>query len=243
MLFSRTPKPASFANIRMQIISRWLLKKNQECSVIALTSRLPGEGVSTVTSGLARSFNSTDAGKVLLLNAGRKHPRKAVVLDVSDSQRNIGLSDYVTQCNKSGYDILRVANLANSNFFRRDHAEEFETPLPDIIIDEGKDEDEDEVLSGLAELDGSTQPPKLLPKLRKIYDLILIDAGSLGNPNGTFWLLNSDINILVLDCTRTTWESLEHQHREFENSDISIDGSILNKRKFQIPKSLYWLVG
>jgi len=238
MLFSRTPKPASFAKIRMQIISRWLLKKDQGCSVIALTSRLPREGVSTVTRGLARSFNSTDAGRILLLNASRKHPRRSRVLDVSDSEGYTQLSDYITSDRKSGYDTLRVANLTNSNFFRNQSSDEFETPLPDIILDE-----DDTVLVGLDEIDGGKQPRKLLRKLRKSYDIILVDAGFLGNPNGTFWLMKSDVNILVLDCTRTTSESLEHQHREFENSGISIEGSILNKRKFPIPSSLYWLVG
>jgi hypothetical protein len=82
----------------------------------------------------------------------------------------------------------------------------------------------------------------LVRELKKVYDLILVDSGSLNNSNGSFWLLNSDVNILVIDCTRTTRESLEHQRRDLQNSIISIDGTILNKRKFPIPRSLYWLV-
>ena len=161
-----------------------------------------------------------------------------MVLDVSNSEGYTQLSDYITQDRKSGYDMLRVANLTNSNFFRNQSWDELETPLPELMLDE---EDADSV--GMDEVDGGKQPRKLVRELRKTYDIILVDAGYLGNPNGTFWLTKSDINVLVLDCTRTTRESLEHQHREFENSGISIDGSVLNKRQFPIPSSLYWLVG
>lgn len=81
----------------------------------------------------------------------------------------------------------------------------------------------------------------LLEKLRENYNIILIDAGTLNSSTGTHWLVNSDYNVLVLDSSKTTREALEFQKKEFENSDISIDGSIINKREFPIPNSLYWL--
>lgn len=237
MLFSSTPKPASFAKIRMQILSRWLLKNDLECAVVALTSRLPREGVSTVVRGLARSFSVSDAGRVLILDASKKHPRKAPVLDLTKTEHLDDLFEYITKNKKPEYDVLRVASIMHNNFHHAGMQQETDIPVPDILIG-----DDGTILDGLYDLEGgSKQPRKLLRKLKKNYDVILVDAGSLGNANGTFWLLNSDVNILVLDCTRTTRESLEHQQRELENSNIAISGSILNKRKFPIPNSLYWL--
>jgi len=86
------------------------------------------------------------------------------------------------------------------------------------------------------------QTRRVFRLLKKKYNLILVDAGSLNNSNGTFWIVNSDVNILVIDCQRTTRDSLEYQQREFENSGFAIHGSILNKRVFPIPNFLYWLV-
>ena len=244
MIFSRTPKPISFAKIRTQILSRWVLKKDNSCSVIAFTSRLPGEGVSTVTTGLARSFSATDAGKILLLNAGRKHPRRARTLDVTELQEYSNLSDYVTKDRKFGFDTIRLANISKHKYRKvsvppKDLSpENDEHPVPEI-----QSEDDGTLLEWSSDIDpGTNQKSSLLRKIRETYNIILIDAGSLNNPNGTFWLLNSEHNILVIDSSRTTRESLEYQKLEFENSDMSIDGSILNKRKFPIPRSLYWLV-
>lgn len=237
MFFSRTPKPATFEKIRMQILSRWLLNKDKNCSVIALTSRAPGEGVSTVTLGLARSFSTADTGKVLLLNASRKHPRKARVLDLSKQEDLTDLSDYVAKDKKFGFDTIRLAHVTQNNFGMSDALTDSEYPIPDIQFD-----DDGTIMDGSTESDANFgQTHKLLRVLKKSYDIILVDAGALTNSNGTFWLLNSDVNILIIDCSRTTIESLEHQQREFENSKITIGGSILNKREFPIPRSLYWL--
>ena len=81
----------------------------------------------------------------------------------------------------------------------------------------------------------------LRERLLNQYSIILVDAGSLSRASGAYWLANSDYNVLVVDSSRTTRESLEYQRKEFENSNITIDGSILNKREFPIPGFLYWL--
>jgi len=238
MIFSRTPKPASFAKIRMQILSRWMLNKGNHCSVIALTSRFPREGVSTVTTGLARSFSSTDSGKILLLDVSGKRSRKIRLLDVTELEDFSDLSEYVTKDKKLEFDTIKLANNSQNSFGLGDVAYDNEFPVPDISFD-----DDGTILDRSSDPDvGNEQTRKLFRKLRQEYNIILIDTGSLNNSSGTFWLLNSDVNILVIDSSRTTRESLEYQQRQFENTGISIDGSILNKRKFPIPNYLYWLV-
>ncbi len=207
MLFKRSPKSASFDKIRIQILSKWLLKKEESCSVIALTSRLSGEGVSTITTGLIKSFNATDIGigKTLLLNASLNYQRNTRLLDITDLDNLSNISDYITNDKTLGTDSITLASIPQNIFQIKD------------------------------------QTSSLLSKLKNIYNLILIDAGTLNNSNGTYWLINSDINLLVIDSSRTTSESLEHIKREFLNSKLSIDGSILNKRHFPIPSYLYWL--
>lgn len=243
MFFFNTPKPASFAKIRMQIISRWLLKNGKNCSVIALTSRYVGEGVSTVTRGLARSFAVTKSGKILLLEVSPRRSRKNRLLDVAELEDFSDLSDYVVKDKKLGFDTIKLAKVFHNSFGFSDASDDSELhdsefPVPDIHFD-----DDGTILERPSDPDvGNEQTRALFRHLRKQYNVILVDAGTLNNSNGTFWLLNSDANILVIDCSRTTRESLEYQRRVFENSDISIDGSILNKRKFPIPRSLYWLV-
>ncbi len=46
-----------------------LIARRNDAQVVILTSRTPGEGVSTISEGLARSFARNDGGSVLLLNA------------------------------------------------------------------------------------------------------------------------------------------------------------------------------
>ena len=246
MLLFRTPKLASFAKIRTQILSRWLTRNGPGCVVIAFTSRLPGDGVSTVTTGIARSFHTTDSGRVLLLNAGRKHPSKYRSLDLSSAEDISQFSDFVLRDPKYGFDIIRLSNShKNIPVIERESADK--KPADDESLDVETSESDtlgdDSILpeSVTDSYGRNLDARNLLQELKQNYDVILVDAGSLANANGVFWLLNSDANILVIDCTRTTRQSLEHLRREFENTELSIDGCILNKRKFPIPRSLYWL--
>jgi Mrp family chromosome partitioning ATPase len=206
--FKHTPKPASFERIRIRILSRWLLNKDEHCSVIAFTAITPREGISTTVAGLARSFSSTDIEKVLVLDVSNSHHKNSVatMLDITKPVDDSDLLGRIriTRDENLGIDVMTFTNDASNA--------------------------------------GTTKHTvSLLEKLRKNYNIILIDAGTLHSSAGTYWLVNSDYNILIIDSTKTTSETLEFQKKEFEGSDISIDGSILNKREFHIPRALYWL--
>lgn len=238
MFFWHRPKAASFAKIRMQILSRWLLNRGDHCSVIALTANFPREGVTTVTTGLARSFGDTDTGKVLLLDASGKRRRKPRPLDVTGVEDFSDLSEYIVKDKKQKFDRLKLANIAHNTFGLGDDSYDIDFPeLYPIDDDEGPVQEQ----SPYKDM-SNQQTGKLLLRLRKDYNMILVDSGTLNNPSGTFWLVNSDVNIQVIDCSRTTRESLEFQQHQSENSGIKVDGSILNKRVFPIPSYLYWLV-
>lgn len=83
----------------------------------------------------------------------------------------------------------------------------------------------------------------VIDTLRAKYRLILVDAGALTSDEGAYWLKCSNYRVLVIDVTRTTSEMLEYQRKEFSDIGIKLDGSILNKRVYPIPRALFWLAG
>ena len=76
MIFRRLPKAASFERIHARMLSQWLVHADGKQAVLAFTSRIPGEGVSTTVAGLACAFGAADPGGVLVLDAA--HGRRRV---------------------------------------------------------------------------------------------------------------------------------------------------------------------
>jgi Mrp family chromosome partitioning ATPase len=91
------------------------------------------------------------------------------------------------------------------------------------------------------EFSGAQHAQSIIDRLRSNYQVILVDTGTLASSGGAYWLAHSDYRILVIDSTITTREMLQYQRKESEHASITLNGSILNKRKYPIPKSLYWL--
>ncbi len=202
---SRMPKISSFERGRSQILSKSLTNKNTNTTIIAFTSRLPGEGVSTIVTGLAISFSSAETGRILVLDVSNDIKGQAYLLKTTEKNVETGLPGKMTRNNDLGIDVITLT--------KADH------PVNKV----------------------STFVSSLKKTLATQYDIVLIDTGSLNNASGTYWLAHSEYNILIIDSTRATRESLEYLKMEFENSKISFDGSILNKREFFVPSYLYWL--
>ena len=68
-----------------------------------------------------------------------------------------------------------------------------------------------------------------------------MDAGALNKGWASYWLASSSHRVLVIDASTATREVLEYHSKQFEHGGIRLDGSILNKRTYPIPKALYWL--
>ena len=213
MIFKRQPKPNSFRKIYERIQSKWLRHANDTCTIIAFTSRLPSEGVTTVVAGLARAFGEAGSEGVLVLDITPNNKRVAnllnlnvdpVRLDVLES-KDSELSSFITHDDNLGIDILTLSdsNQGGSN--------------------------KGQCIQSLVE------------GLRSVYRVILIDAGIFTNSGRTHWLASSNYRVLIVDTTITTREILERLRKELAHSGIILDGSILNKRKFPIPNLFYWL--
>ena len=75
--------------------------------------------------------------------------------------------------------------------------------------------------------------------LRVRYDVIVVDAGSLDTPAPYFWAENAQKMVLVVDCSRTTRQALERLKSELDTSKLKINGVVLNRREFPIPRFFY----
>lgn len=213
MIFTRLPKPEAFDGIRLRLISKWLMDADDRAVVVAFTSLHPGEGVTTVVAGLARSFGLADPGTVLAVDAGQGNRRiadllKATKHQMSFDQLESGTFDLpraIVHDEKSGAHILTLSEAGPSR-------------------------------------PGSAAMARLVIEgLRPTYRLILLDAGALSAGWAPQWLAASGHRVLVVDASTATREVLDYQRRQFEDADIRLDGSILNKRTYPIPRLFYRL--
>ena len=80
------------------------------------------------------------------------------------------------------------------------------------------------------ELLGSENNKKLLEKLKKKYDLIIMDcAPIIGLSDSLILATLSDINLITISVKKTRMENLERVKKLFDQSGIKISGVIMNK--------------
>lgn len=72
------------------------------------------------------------------------------------------------------------------------------------------------------------------------YDLVIVDGASgADQPDLTVSASAFDGVIVVLECERTRWEVAQHFESRLSAAAASMVGTVMNKRKYYIPKSLY----
>ena len=80
------------------------------------------------------------------------------------------------------------------------------------------------------ELLGSENNRKLLERLKKKYDLIIMDcAPVIGLSDAVILAKIADINLITVSVKKTKMENLERVKKLFDQNDIKINGVILNK--------------
>ncbi len=206
-----------FDALRLRLIAAEPPDANRnDALVYIMTSRTPGEGVSTVSAGLARSFIRHGTEKVLLLEANGRGNGHAVPpaqakrpAPPADSEREAAASggpnydDAIAQVEDGGPDMLPLG-----------------------------------VMNGRHEPSG---PPweDYFSGLRARYDVIVVDAGALDSKTPYHWSKKANHVLLVVDATRTTAEALERLRKDLKTAKLDITGVVLNKREYPIPKLFY----
>jgi Mrp family chromosome partitioning ATPase len=83
----------------------------------------------------------------------------------------------------------------------------------------------------------------LFSRLRQYYELILVDGGSVQSDNYSPVLARSvDGVVLVVEAERTRMPVVDWSLQLLENSKARLLGTVLNKRRYHIPKRVYELM-
>jgi len=83
----------------------------------------------------------------------------------------------------------------------------------------------------------------LFTRLRQYYELILVDGGATQGEHFSPVLARSvDGVVLVVEAERTRMPVVDWSLQQLENSRAKLLGTVLNKRRFHIPKRIYDLM-
>lgn len=174
-----------------------------DIKVISLTSCMPNEGKSSVSFHLASSF-AESGKKVIFVDADL---RKSVIVGrYKPDQAVVGLTHYLSGLNTLE-DVLYSTNIDNMDVI-------FTGPVP----------------PNPAELLGSECFSKLIQKLRKEYDYVIIDTPPMGSViDSAIVAQNCDGVILVIQVNAISYKFAQRVKKQLEKGNCKILGAVLNK--------------
>jgi len=178
-------------------------------TIVSLTSRIRGEGVTTIAFGLATELAQT--GNTLLIDTSSEGKRiteflniDSVPISVKDIHKvDLQTKRYITQLKNPNMDILSLS-----------------------IPDKGGND--------FIDFNAS-----FWKDIRSYYKSTIVDSGSLQRPSSRMWTNWTDHTLLVIDTNSSTREILERFSSDLKRFNIKISGFILNKRSFHIPDILW----
>ena len=207
LIITKNPKSLFAESIRSIRTNLAFSSLDKEVKLIINTSPEAGDGKSFVTANLAVAYAQEDK-KVLLIDAdlrrGRQHEIFGVMNVTSGGYSNLMLN-YKENISLEKY----ICTTEDKNI---DILPTGPTP-PNPV-----------------ELLGSENNRKLLERLKKKYDLIIMDcAPVIGLSDAVILAKISDINLITVSVKKTKMENLERVKKLFDQNDIKINGVILNK--------------
>jgi capsular exopolysaccharide synthesis family protein len=197
------PESAAAEAFRALRTSIMLSRPESGPKVILVTSCIPGEGKTTVSSNLAVAFAQHEK-KVIIVEADMRRPRMKHAFDVSNE---VGLSNVLTGSHTSDEAILRgVQSLTLDVLPAGPHP-----PMPSEIL-------------------GSTAFGKLLEELRSRYDIILIDSPpALLVTDAVSISTKSDATVWVVRAGVVTRPQLGRAANLIERNGMPVIGFIVNR--------------
>ena len=183
------------------------MNNNQKIKTLLITSTMPEEGKSWVSSNLAVVFAQTGK-KVLLIDTDMRRGRQGNIFNQDTYE---GLSNYLSEIDGE-QDI---------------HKYIYETEVENLNI----------ITAGLtppnpSELLCSDKMKKMLEKLKEEYDLIILDGTPSSIVTDSVIISKyADSTIIVTAYKKTKREDVKRLKQEIENVGGKVMGCILNKTK------------
>lgn len=205
--------------IQLGIVATNLIKlrQNQTLNTLITTSCSPGEGKTSVAIQLAYAAAMEARLRVLMIDF---NPINPVLASLFDFPSTPGFSDYLSG-NATAEEIIKPIS-----------------PEGPDILPYGN------ILEGLSSRYDPLQLKEKIAALRSVngknYDLLVLDGpSSFHEPNLTLLGSVFDGIVLIIECERTRWEVVRHYQNTLREGNARLIGTVLNKRKYYIPKSLY----
>ncbi|HQY19721.1 MAG TPA: polysaccharide biosynthesis tyrosine autokinase, partial [Ignavibacteria bacterium] len=188
--------------------------ESEQLKTILVTSSIPFEGKTIVSSNLAGSF--AQAGKkVLIMDCDLRKPR---IHNVFETDKFPGLSDYLFT-NVTLEDITRPTPMDNLHFITSGTI----PPNP-------------------SELLGSVQMKQFINKLKEIYDIVILDSPPFITVTDSEILYNiTDGTILVCQANKTPadafWKTYDRLNKKYPHHLL---GCVLNNFNFKSSYGYYY---
>ena len=206
LIVDTRPKSTISEDIRTIRTNLKYICKNQKSKVLLITSSIPREGKSFISSNLALTFAKVDE-TVLLIDTDLRLGRIHEIFDISNKK---GFSDLLISNNKK--EMISCIQ---------------ETKYPNLyIIPRGN------VPPNPSELLNSDSFPDFLELLKQNFDHIIFDGVPInGLPDSLILSGLADETILVTTVGYTSVDELTQAQKSLENLNAKIAGIIVNKVK------------
>lgn len=204
LVIHNKPKSNISEDIRTIRTNLMFTSSDEESQVILVTSSIPGEGKSFISSNLATAFAQTDETTLLIdcdLRLGRIHKIFGVSNDKGFS--NLLASQSVVNC---------------ADFIKK-------TPIPNLyVIPRGT------VPPNPSELLNSTNTKRVINFLREKFSRIIFDGVPInGLPDSLIMALLVDRVVLVTAVGYTKIDELMEAKKALEKIDANIAGVVVNR--------------
>ena len=204
----KSPVSEVFRTLRTNI---QFMNTNNKLKTLLVTSTLPGEGKSWVTSNLAITFAQTGK-KVILIDADMRKGRQYTIFGVSPRP---GLSNYLSNFdNNTGKEISDDLESYIQN-----------TEVPNLyVIPAGN------IPPNPSELLISTKMVELLDKLKELCDIVIVDGTPCELVTDSIILSRIvDSTVIVVAHKQTKKDNLKKIVTNIQNVGGKIAGIVLNK--------------
>ena len=204
LVIHNKPKSNISEDIRTIRTNLMFTSADEESKVILITSSIPGEGKSFISSNLATAFAQTGESTLLIdcdLRLGRVH-------------KIFGLSN-----NKGLSNLLVVQNVVDCAEYIK------KTTIPNLyVIPRGT------VPPNPSELLNSTNTKKIISFLRENFDRIIFDGVPInGLPDSLIMASLVDRVVLVTSVGYTKIDELNDAKKALEKIDANIAGVVVNR--------------